>query len=98
MLIIFLGMALVVVPIVGLLLFYRSRKLLREAKNLERSFKMVPLLIHLPPLSDDIDSETRDARDVSDENVQGPQRFITSSLALIRRDSRASSMARDILV
>ncbi len=69
MLVIFIGIGLIVVPIVGLVLFYRSRKLLREAKNLERSFKMVPLLIHLPPLSDDIDSETRDARDVSDENV-----------------------------
>ena len=30
---------------------------------------MVTLLIHLPPLSDDIDSETRDARDVADENI-----------------------------
>ena len=60
---------LVVLPIVGLTVYLRSRKLLREAKNYERSFKMVPLLIHLPPLSDDIDSETRDARDVVDENT-----------------------------
>jgi hypothetical protein len=63
------GIALVLIPSIGFFLYFRSRKLLREAKNYERSFKMVPLLIHLPPLSDDIDSETRDARDVADENV-----------------------------
>lgn len=56
-------------PIMGVMIYLRSRKLLREAKNYERSFKMVTLLIHLPPLSDDIDSETRDARDVADENI-----------------------------
>lgn len=67
--IIMVGIALVLLPTIGFFLYFRSRKLLREAKNYERSFKMVPLLIHLPPLSDDIDSETRDARDVSDENV-----------------------------
>jgi len=69
MLIVIIGIALVIIPAAGLILYFRSRKLLREAKNYERSFKMVPLLIHLPPLSDDIDSETRDSRDVADENI-----------------------------
>jgi hypothetical protein len=69
MLFIIIGIAALVLPIAGIVIFLRSRKLLREAKNYERSFKMVPLLIHLPPLSDDIDSETRDARDVADENI-----------------------------
>lgn len=63
------GGLLVLVPIIGFIIYVRARKLFREAKNYERSFKMVPLLIHLPPLSDDIDSETRDARDVADENI-----------------------------
>jgi hypothetical protein len=48
---------------------YKSRKLLREAKNYERGLKMVPLLIHLPPSSDDIDNKGRDARDIADENI-----------------------------
>jgi hypothetical protein len=64
-----IGGILIFVPIVAFIVYIRSRKLLREAKNYERSFKMVPLYIHLPPLSDDIDSETRDARDVVDENT-----------------------------
>jgi hypothetical protein len=43
-----LGIALLLFPTIGFIVFVRSRKLLREAKNYERSFKMVPLLIHLP--------------------------------------------------
>lgn len=43
------------------------RKTLREAKNYERGLKMVPILIHLPPASDDLDSSSRDKRDVAEE-------------------------------
>ena len=50
-------------------ILYKSRKVLREAKNYERGLKMVPLLIHLPPSSDDIDNKGRDARDIADENI-----------------------------
>lgn len=50
-------------------ILYKSRKLLREAKNYERGLKMVPLLIHLPPTSDDIEAKGRDARDIADENI-----------------------------
>jgi hypothetical protein len=49
------------------------RKLYREQKNYERGLKMVPLLIHLPPLSDDTDSSGRDARDLIDENISRAQ-------------------------
>ncbi|HSX17818.1 MAG TPA: ATP-binding protein [Candidatus Saccharimonadales bacterium] len=45
------------------------RRLYREQKNYERGLKMVPLLIHLPPLSDDTDTQGRDARDVVNENI-----------------------------
>jgi hypothetical protein len=54
-------------------LLWRTRKLLREAKNYERGLKMVPLLIHLPPMSDDVVSQGRDARDVADENISKAQ-------------------------
>ncbi len=49
------------------------RKLHREQKNYERGLKMVPLLIHLPPPSDDTESKGRDARDVVDENISRAQ-------------------------
>ncbi|MBA2278946.1 ATP-binding protein [Candidatus Saccharibacteria bacterium] len=57
----------------GLVIFYHSRKLLREQKNYERSLKMVPLLIHLPPTSDDIEKGSRDVRDVTDETISKAQ-------------------------
>jgi hypothetical protein len=34
---------------------------------------MVPLLIHLPPLSEDIDSNGRDNRDIVEENISKAQ-------------------------
>lgn len=59
--------------VVALILFLHSRKLLREQKNFERGLKMVPLLIHLPPLSEDIAESGRDVRDVIDENISKAQ-------------------------
>lgn len=58
---------------VGLAIFFRSRKLLREQKNFERGLKMVPLLIHLPPISEDTEVGQRDVRDVTDENISKAQ-------------------------
>lgn len=46
---------------------------LREAKNYERGLKMVPILIHLPPASDDIVSDGRDKRDLTEEVLSQAQ-------------------------
>ena len=53
--------------------FFYLRKLYREQKNYERGLKMVPLLIHLPPMSEDTESNGRDVRDVADENISKAQ-------------------------
>ncbi len=62
-----------VILVVGLAggswIFLSYRRDLREAKNYERGLKMVPLLIHLPPTSDDIEVGSRDVRDVTEENI-----------------------------
>lgn len=42
----------------------------QEAKNYERGLKMVPLYIHIPPASDDLDKGGRDERDRSKRNRQ----------------------------
>ncbi|MBR0430975.1 ATP-binding protein [Candidatus Saccharibacteria bacterium] len=42
---------------------------LRKAKKYERGLKMVPLLIHLPPSTDDIEAGGRDKRDITNEAV-----------------------------
>lgn len=39
----------------------------------ERGLEIVPLLIHLPPASDDIQGNGRDARDIADENISKAQ-------------------------
>lgn len=45
----------------------------RKNKRYERSLKMVPLLIHLPPTTDDIDGGGRDKRDVASEVISKAQ-------------------------
>lgn len=50
-----------------------ARRALRESKNYERGLKMVPMLIHLPPASDDIDGGTRDKRDIAEEVISQSQ-------------------------
>ena len=41
----------------------------RKLKDYERQLKLVPLLIHLPPSTDDIEGGGRDERDVNDEAI-----------------------------
>lgn len=72
----FIIAVLVLLLIAGIILplvFVRVRGVRREQKNIERGLKMVPMLIHLPPPSDDIDGGGRDRRDVVDENISRAQ-------------------------
>jgi hypothetical protein len=57
----------------GIFAFSQYRKTLREAKNYERGLKMVPMLIHLPPSSDDLETNGRDERDVTEEVLSQAQ-------------------------
>lgn len=62
-------MALIAAPIV----FLQARKVFREQKNYERGLKVVPLLIHLPPSSEDTQVGGRDERDVTEETLSKAQ-------------------------
>ena len=53
--------------------YFLYRKSLREAKNYERGLKMIPMKIHLPPMSDDIEVGSRDERDVTQEALSQAQ-------------------------
>lgn len=54
--------------------FLQYRRVLREAKNYERGLKMVPLYIHIPPISSDIgEGSSRDERDITDEAISQAQ-------------------------
>ncbi len=67
---------LVVFVIGGVLLWALAvRSSLRESKNYERGLKMIPVMIHLPPASEDINnaSNNRDQRDLVEEVLSQAQ-------------------------
>lgn len=64
---VFIGAAVIFV------VFSQYKKTLREAKNYERGLKMVPMFIHLPPSSDDIEKGSRDERDLTEEVLSEAQ-------------------------
>jgi len=68
-LVIFLVLGAIAAPIV----YVYVRRTFREQKNYERGLKMVPLLIHLPPPSEDTEANGRDVRDLVDENISKAQ-------------------------
>jgi len=68
-----LGFLILSSALIGPIIFLQTRKRKRDMKNYERGLKMVPLLIHLPPQSDDTEGNGRDIRDVTDENISKAQ-------------------------
>jgi hypothetical protein len=64
---------LILVAVAIAVIFWQYRKILREAKNYERGLKMVPLYIHIPPISDDIEGNGRDERDLTEEVLSQAQ-------------------------
>lgn len=59
--------------VIGIFAFSQYKRTLREAKNYERGLKMVPMLIHLPPSSEDVDGKGRDERDLTEEILSEAQ-------------------------
>lgn len=70
---IILGLLLLAILPASLVAYWYYRRILREAKNYERGLKMVPLLIHLPPISDDTEGGGRDSREVTEETISKAQ-------------------------
>lgn len=68
-----LVMFFIAVLIAAPLIYLRVQRKFREQKNYERGLKIVPLLIHLPPASDDMEVNGRDERDVTEENISKAQ-------------------------
>jgi len=83
---IILAMVLIAVPIV----FLQTRKVFREQKNYERGLKIVPLLIHLPPPSDDTEVGNRDVRDVTDETISKAQVIYNIIASTAKKDFKTN--------
>src|ERR1700761_6598729 len=62
-----------VLVIAGPLMFMRLRNGSSSDVSIERSLEMVPVLIHLPPASEDTEVNGRDVRDIVDENISKAQ-------------------------
>jgi hypothetical protein len=65
--------ALIIVAILSVVVFSQYRKIIREAKNYERGLKMIPMLIHIPPSTEDIEANGRDERDLTEEILSEAQ-------------------------
>jgi len=66
-------LVLIVGMAIFMVVFSQYKKTLREAKNYERGLKMVPMYIHIPPSSDDLESNGRDERDITEEILSQAQ-------------------------
>jgi hypothetical protein len=64
---------LVVGAVVAVFVFSQYQKTLRDAKNYERGLKMVPMYIHIPPSGEDLESNGRDERDITEEALSQAQ-------------------------
>ena len=58
----------------------------RKGKEYERSLKMMPLLIHLPPSTDDIEVGGRDVRDVTNEAISAAQVMYSILASTLRKE------------
>jgi hypothetical protein len=58
---------------VGGFAYMQYRKVIREAKNYERGLKMIPMYIHIPPISSDLEGNGRDERDLTEEVLSQAQ-------------------------
>ncbi|MDO4526721.1 MAG: TraM recognition domain-containing protein [Candidatus Saccharibacteria bacterium] len=59
--------------ILASIIFSTQISKLRKSKRYERGLKMVPLMIHLPPSTDDIEAGGRDKRDIALEAISKSQ-------------------------
>ncbi len=85
-----LGTIFVMFLIAAPIVFLQTRKVFREQKNYERGLKMVPLLIHLPPPSDDTEIGNRDARDVTDETISKAQLIYDIIASTLQKDFKSA--------
>ncbi len=86
-LIVILVVVFVVIPAGAWAWYERSKRVFREHKNFERGLKMVPMLIHLPPISDDTHENGRDVRELIDENISRAQVLYSIIASTVKKDT-----------
>ena len=89
LLLIILSSLLLIALIVAPIIYMQARARIREQKNYERGLKMVPLLIHLPPPSEDAEVAGRDVREIIDENISKAQIIYNIIASTIQKGFKA---------
>ena len=84
-----LAIVFLLVSLAAPVVYVQARKIFREQKNYERGLKIVPLLIHLPPPSDDIDLGSRDVRDVTDETISKATAIYNIIASTLKKDFKS---------
>ena len=75
---------------VGLVVLFSRLSNKRKLKKYERGLKMVPLLIHLPPSTDDIQQGGRDERDLNTEIISQAQVMYSILSSTIKKGMNAN--------
>ena len=75
--------------VVGVLMVLLKIRKQREKKNLERGLKMVPMMIHLPPQTEDIQGGGRDERDITNEAISQAQVMYSIISSTLQKGWRA---------
>ena len=84
------AVAIVVVLGVGLVVLFSKLSKMRKLKKYERGLKMVPLLIHLPPSTDDIQQGSRDERDINTEIISQAQMMYSILASTVKKGMDAN--------
>ena len=71
---------------VGAFIWYRKISKQRQEVSIQRGFDMVPMMIHLPPATDDIQGGGRDERDVVNETISQAQIMYSILSSTIKND------------
>ncbi len=71
--VVILIISILAVVVVAAIVYSSRVSIMRKAKRYERAIKMTPLIIHLPPTTDDIQGGGRDTRDIVNEAISKAQ-------------------------
>jgi hypothetical protein len=90
--------AIVAVVVSALMFVWSLRKAkLIDAKSKERSLKFVPLLIHLPPTTDDVNSENKDKRVLAEEEISQAEAMYEIIASTYKNDKKAAMYGQKAL-
>lgn len=84
------AIAVIVVLVIGMIILFVKLSKKRKLKKYERGLKMVPLLIHLPPSTDDIQQNGRDERDINTEIISQAQVMYSILASTIKKGMNAN--------